>query len=71
MTLKLDLAIDGMHCGSCVRRVTLALQKVEGIEAETVQVEIGSASMSYDAEKATEQEIVDAVNAIGFTAHAA
>jgi copper chaperone CopZ len=36
-----------------------------------VQVEIGSASMSYDAEKATEQEIVDAVNAIGFTAHAA
>jgi len=71
MTMKLDLAIDGMHCGSCVRRVTLALQKVEGIEAETVQVEIGSASMSYDAEKATEQEIVDAVNAIGFTAHAA
>jgi copper chaperone CopZ len=69
--MKLDLAIDGMHCGSCVRRVTLALQKVEGIEAETVQVEIGSASMSYDAEKATEQEIVDAVNAIGFTAHAA
>jgi len=69
--MKLDLIIDGMHCGSCVRRVTLALQKVEGIEAETVQVEIGSASMSYDAEKATEQEIVDAVNAIGFTAHAA
>jgi copper chaperone CopZ len=59
-----------MHCGSCVRRVTLALQKVDGVEAGTVQVEIGSAAVDYDAEKATPQEIVDAVNGIGFTAHA-
>lgn len=71
MEMKLNLTIDGMHCGSCVRRVTLALQKVEGVEAGTVQVEIGSASVNYDAEKATQQEIVGAVNAIGFTVHAA
>ncbi len=69
--MKLKLTIDGMHCGSCVRRVTLALQKVKGVEAGAVQVEIGSAAVDYDAEKATQQEIVDAVNAIGFTAHAA
>lgn len=69
--MKLDLTIEGMHCGSCVRRVTLALQKVEGIEAPTVHVEIGSASVNYDEEQATQQEIVDAVNGIGFTAHAA
>jgi copper chaperone CopZ len=69
--MKLELTIDGMHCGGCVRRVALALQKVEGIETGTVQVEVGSASLNYDAEKASQQEIVDAVNAIGFTAHAA
>jgi copper chaperone CopZ len=69
--MKLELTIDGMHCGGCVRRVALALQKVEGIETSTVQVEVGSASLNYDAEKASQQEIVDAVNAIGFTAHAA
>jgi copper chaperone len=68
--MKLSLKIDGMHCGSCVRRVTLALQKVEGIKTETVQVEVGSASVDYDAEKATQQEILDAVNRIGFMAHA-
>jgi copper chaperone CopZ len=68
--MKLELIIDGMHCGGCVRRVTLALQKVEGIETGTVHVEVGSASLNYDAEKASQQEIVDAVNAIGFTAHA-
>ena len=68
--MKLELTIDWMHCGGCVRRVTLALQKVEGIEAGTVHVEVGSAVVNYDAEKATQQEIVDAVNAIGFIAHA-
>ncbi len=70
MSMKLDLAIDGMHCGSCVRRVTVALQKVEGVEPEALKVEIGSASVNFDAEKATLQEIVDAVNRLGFTAHA-
>jgi copper chaperone CopZ len=69
MEMKLKLAVDGMHCGGCVKRVTLALQKVEGVESGTVQVEIGSAAVDYDPGKATQQEIVDAVNRIGFTAH--
>ncbi len=68
--MKLNMTIDGMHCGACVRRVTLALQKVEGVEPESMQVEIGSASMNFDAEKTTQKEIVDAVDRIGFTAHA-
>jgi len=68
--MKLDLTIDGMHCGSCVRRVTLALQKVEGVESETVHVEIGSASVNYDTGRVQPQAIVDAVNGTGFTAHA-
>ncbi len=63
-----EMTIDGMHCGGCVQRVTLALQKVEGVE--TVNVEVGSASVNYDAEKAAPQELLDAINRIGFTAHA-
>jgi copper chaperone CopZ len=66
--MKLDMTIDGMHCGGCVKRVTLALQKVEGVE--TVNVEVGSASVHFDEKKATQQEIVDAIDRIGFTAHA-
>lgn len=66
--MELNLTIDGMHCGGCVNRVTLALQKVEGVD--TVNVEVGSASVQYDAEKAEPQELLDAINRIGFTAHA-
>ncbi len=68
MAKTLNLTINGMHCGGCVKRVTLALQKVEGVE--TVNVEIGSASVNYDEGKAQQEEIVDAVNRIGFTARA-
>lgn len=68
MTKTLKMTIEGMHCGGCVNRVTLAIQKVEGVEG--VNVEVGSASVQYDAEKAQQQEFVDAINRIGFTAHA-
>lgn len=68
MSETLNLTVDGMHCGGCVKRVTLALQKVDGVE--TLNVEVGSASVHYDAEKTEPQEIVDAINRIGFTARA-
>lgn len=68
MPETLKMTIEGMHCGSCVKRVTLAIQKVEGVEG--VNVEVGSASVQYDAEKAEQQEFLDAINRIGFTAHA-
>lgn len=68
MTQTLKMTIEGMHCGGCVNRVTLAIQKVEGVEG--VNVEVGSASVQYDPEKAQQQEFVDAINRIGFTAHA-
>jgi copper chaperone len=32
------LAIDGMHCGACVRRVQAALAKTPGLVVEVVEV---------------------------------
>jgi hypothetical protein len=29
----LELSIEGMHCGACVRRVTNALQTVPGVQS--------------------------------------
>jgi copper chaperone CopZ len=41
------LRIDGMHCGSCVRRVTQALRTTDRIEVE--EVRIGAARLkSHD-----------------------
>ncbi|MGH9597028.1 MAG: heavy-metal-associated domain-containing protein [Edaphobacter sp.] len=62
----LTLTIQGMHCGGCVHRVTNALQGIKGIELETV--EVGSARMTVDSVQTSVEEIVAAVDRIGFSA---
>lgn len=58
------LAIEGMHCGGCVTRVTAALKKVESAEVE--HVEVGAARVTVEETQAP--ALVEAVNRIGFTA---
>jgi Cu2+-exporting ATPase len=69
MQKQLRLAIDGMHCEGCVRRVTAALAKVPGADVE--KAEVGSARVTFDTEKASQKDLIDAVNGIGFTARQA
>lgn len=66
---ELKLAIEGMHCGGCVRRVTAALARLEGVEIRAVDV--GEAVVAYDAARVDPREVLDAVNGIGFTAREA
>jgi copper chaperone len=63
---NLKLAIEGMHCGGCVNRVTLALKKAPGVEVRSV--EVGSAEVSFDEAQVQPQAIAEAVNKIGFAA---
>ena len=62
----LHISIEGMHCGGCVTRVTHALKKVAGVDVRNVDV--GSASVTYNPGEASKEEILEAVNRIGFTA---
>jgi copper chaperone CopZ len=41
---EFTLRIDGMHCGSCIRRVSQALGSAEGIKVE--EVRLGAARFS-------------------------
>ncbi len=69
MPTTLKLAIDGMHCGGCVTRVTNTLNKLEGVDVRDVQV--GSAALTYDDARLQPAAIVEAVNKLGFTAREA
>ena len=60
----MKLAIEGMHCEACVRRVEKALSKVKGTRVD--KVEIGSAMVGVDS--AHEQAVLDAVQKSGYTA---
>jgi copper chaperone CopZ len=66
---KLTLSIEGMHCGGCIRRVTVALEGVNGVKLDSV--EVGAAQLSFDPKEASAGQIVDAINRIGFSARVA
>jgi copper chaperone len=60
----MKVAIEGMHCQACVRRVEKAIAGVAGARPETV--EVGSAVVATDA--AHEQAVLDAVRKAGYEA---
>jgi len=66
MEKTVNLAIEGMHCGACVRRVTNALQTIEGVTVNSVEVE--SAKVTFDAREASAQNITAALDRNGFPA---
>jgi copper chaperone len=67
MKSTLHLAIEGMHCGACIRRVTSALQSVKGVTVNSV--EVGSAKVAFDSAETSEQNITAALDRNGFLAH--
>lgn len=64
---EFTLQIDGMHCGSCVKRVTQALASTEGIFVQEVRV--GAARFVSTMEPAPVEQALAAVSKAGFTPH--
>lgn len=64
---EITLRIDGMHCGSCVKRVTQALAAIEGVTVNEVRV--GAARLSTALAPAPVEAAVAALAKIGFAAH--
>lgn len=64
---EFTLHIDGMHCGSCVRRVSQALASTEGVVVEEVRV--GAARFKSDIVPAPLEQAVAALSKAGFAAH--
>jgi Cu+-exporting ATPase len=63
------LALEGMTCASCAARIERTLNKVEGVEA-TVNFATETASVRYDPAVVEPERLVEAVEKIGYHAHA-
>jgi copper chaperone CopZ len=64
---EFTLKIDGMHCGSCVRRATQALTSVEGVQVQ--EVSIGAAKLSSTLNPAPVDLAIAALAKAGYAAH--
>jgi copper chaperone len=63
---EFTLLIDGMHCGSCIRRVTQALNSVEGVEVK--EVRLGAARLIPAPGTDPTKAAVDALAKVGYNA---
>lgn len=63
---EFTLHIDGMHCGSCVRRVTQALSATDGVEVE--EVRIGAARLKSTNEQPAVNAAIAALAKAGYSA---
>lgn len=66
MPETLKLAVNGMHCDGCVRRLTAALETLPGVEVDSV--EVGSAKVTFNPAQSAAPAILAEVNRIGFSA---
>ena len=64
---EFTLRIDGMHCGSCVRRVSQALAAIAGVKVNEVRV--GAARLTAAAEPAPVEAAIAALAKAGYRAH--
>jgi len=65
-TTTLELPITGMTCASCVARNEKALRKVAGVDDASVNFATEKATIAFDPEVVSADELVHAVEAAGY-----
>jgi P-type Cu+ transporter len=65
---RLELPIEGMTCASCAARIERRLNKLTGVTA-SVNYATEKAAVEYDPANVTPEDLVDAVEDSGYSAH--
>ena len=61
-----ELQVKGMTCQGCVRSIEMKLSKVPGVESAHVNLGTGKATVEYDGSRANVDQLIGAVEQIGF-----
>ena len=68
MAEKLELHIEGMHCGSCAVGIQMLTSQMDGVSQSTVDYEGKKGTFEIDPAKVTKEQIVKAIAELGYTA---
>lgn len=65
---KLELHIEGMHCGSCAVGIQMLTSQMDGVSKAEVSYEGKTGVFEIDSAKVTKEQIVKAIAELGYTA---
>ena len=63
---KISIDVLGMTCAACSSRVEKTLNKQDGVQVATVNLLSNKATVEFDADQTTEQEIIKAIQKSGY-----
>jgi Cd2+/Zn2+-exporting ATPase len=64
--LSIRLAVPEMDCPSCAQKVDKSLQRVDGITDTTLQPTTGTATVTYDSDRAAKADVIAAIEGAGY-----
>lgn len=65
---KIDLHVEGMHCGSCAIGIQMLVSQMDGVASASADYEGKKASVEFDPAKITKDQIIKAIAELGYTA---
>lgn len=65
---KIDLHVEGMHCGSCAIGIQMLVSQMDGVTSASADYEGKKASVEFDPAKVTRDQIIKAIAELGYTA---
>ena len=65
---KIDLKIEGMHCGSCAVGIQMLTSQMEGVKFSEVSYEGKKGTIEFDPAKVTKDQIIKSIAELGYKA---
>ena len=65
---KLELHIEGMHCGSCAVGIQMLVSTMDGVSTVSVDYEGKKGVVEFDPAKTNKDAIVKSIAELGYTA---
>ena len=65
---KIELHIEGMHCGACAVGIQMLTSQMNGVSSATVNYEGKKGEFEFDPAKVTKDQIIKSIAELGYTA---
>lgn len=65
---KLELHIEGMHCGACATGIQMLVSQMDGVKSVFVDYEGKKGTVEFDPSNVSKEKIVAAIAELGYKA---
>lgn len=65
---KIELHIEGMHCGACAIGIQMLVSQMDGVKSVEVSYEGKKGTFEFDAAKTSKEKIVKEIDTLGYKA---